>query len=82
MCISAGQVQVNINLLVGVFVLGFLELFGTFVLWSWKVLKSVLWKANYLGVSLCLTIGGYWFGEGQNTRAREVLPSCPKVLGA
>ena len=53
LCISAGQVQVNIKLLVGVFVLGFLELFGNQCIVNLEGIKGVLWKANYLGVSLC-----------------------------
>ena len=53
LCISAGQVQVNIRLLVGVLVLGFLELFGNQCVVHLESIKGVLWKANYLGVSLC-----------------------------
>ena len=64
--------QVNIKLLVGVFVLSLLELFGNQCIVDLEGIKGVLWKANYLGVSLCLTFGDYWFGEGQNTRQGKV----------
>ena len=78
---SAGHVQVSINLLVRVFVPSFLELVGTIVLWSWKGLKECFMEKQRLDL-FGVIFGAARVWEDRIKRAREVLPSCPKVLGA